>query len=64
MRELLSQNRLVITNHLSKSKKFKVIVKAHRSYGLMLNKGSKAKRRHKGAHIYTSKNYFTDVAII
>lgn len=63
MRELLSQNRLVIANHLSKSKKSKVIVQAHRSYGLVLNKGSKA-RRHKGAHIYASKNYFTDVAII
>lgn len=54
MRELVSQNRFVIANHLSKSKEFKVIVKAHKSYGLVLNKG---------AHIYTSKNNFTDVAI-
>lgn len=54
MRELVSQNRFVIANRLSKSKEFKVIVKAHKSYGLVLNKG---------AHIYTSKNNFTDVAI-
>lgn len=59
----MSQNRPVIANHPSKSKEFKVTVKAHKSYGLVLNKGSKARRRHKGAHIYTSNNYFTDVAI-
>lgn len=64
MRELVSQNRLVIAHHLSKSKKFKVIVKAHMSYGLLLNKGSKARKRHKSAHIYTPKNYSIDVAII
>lgn len=54
MRELLSQNRFVIANHLSKSKELRVIVKPHKSYGLLLNKG---------AHIYTSKNNFTHVAI-